>query len=103
MRLPKDIEDIIFEYHDEYNLIERKLTINFIINQSYKNWLRDAGFYSSFFAVNEWDCKHDIYPFISGRVFICNAKYWQFFLNYFTHCEKFIRGTKCLPSCYYQG
>ena len=100
--LPTDIRNLIMSFHDHFNLIEKKRKINFIIKQSYQKWLTDAGFSSLFFCTSERDCKLEIYPYISGKIFISNITCWNYFLNYFKNCEQNLnKHTECrLPSLY---
>ena len=101
--LPKDIETIILEYHDAYDMIEKKKRINHIISCSYRNWLRDAGCYSRFYSIDEYSCKHEIYPFMTPRICITNHAYWTAFLNYFLHFESWnytLNKLPCLPDCF---
>ena len=103
MRLPRELENIIFEFHDEYGMVEKKQRINYIITRSYQNWLSDAGVYSRWFVVDEYQAKREIYPFVEPNIFITNATLWQFFLKYFRHCEtRLLVKSLCLPSCYSQ-
>ena len=89
--LPLDIEKIIFEFHDQYNLIEKKLKINYIIKRSYLNWLSDTGMFCSFIGANEYQAKREIYPLITPTIFITNSTLWKFFLEYFKHCENYLQ------------
>ena len=98
--LPLDIKNIIFEYHDKYNLIEKKARLNFIIKRSYKNWLLDAGAYSRFFSLDEYACKLEIYPYVSSHMFITNKTCWDYFLRYFLYFEQFVYSKQRLPSIY---
>ena len=102
--LPTDIRNLIWEFHDEFNMIEKKRTINFVIKHSYQNWLLDAGIYSRFFAVDEFLAKQEIFPFISQKIFISNTTRWGFFLDYFYHMEQHLKRVnkpRCmLPSEY---
>ena len=96
MRLCEDLENIIFEYHDAFGMIEKKRRINFIIRQSYKNWLMDVGSYGVF-GPTEYEAKQDIYPYIRPQIFIANATLWRFFLQYFKQVETyFFRRDLCL-------
>ena len=101
--LPTEIRSLIWEFHDEFNMIEKKRRINYIITKAYRNWLLDAGIYSRFFAVDEFAAKTEIYPFIQPKMFISNATCWGFFMNYFHTTEHFLyKGNTpvCLPSLY---
>ena len=97
MRLCEDLENIIFEYHDAFGMIEKKRRINFVIRQSYLNWMRDAGVYSTF-GVSEYEAKQEIYPYIRPDIFISNSTLWKFFLQYFKQVET--HRIPCLPSVY---
>ena len=100
--LPKDIVTIIMDYHDAYDIIEKNERIHRIIRSSYRNWLMDAGCYSRFFSIDEYSCKHQIYPYITSRICITNPAGWAGFLNYFIHFERYcvLNKLPCLPSCY---
>ena len=86
--LPDDIRNLIWEFHDEYGIIEKRKKLNFIIKHSYHNWLVDAGIYSRFFAVDEYLAKREIFPYITTKIFISNSAHWDFFLNYFHNMEE---------------
>ena len=102
--LPREIKELIFDFHDEFGLIEKKQQINHIIKCSYQNWLKDAGCYSRFFSIDEYTCKKQIYPYISPHMCITNRTCWGMFLQYFTHFERYciLNKLPCLPSCYSQ-
>lgn len=85
--LPSDIINVILEFHDAYNVIERRSRINSIIKLGYTNWLLDCGMFSRFMDVNEFDCKKEIYPFTTGFIFVSNNMKWNVFLDYFKRCE----------------
>ena len=101
MRLPHDIENIIFEFHDKYNLIEKKQMINYIIRRAYRNWLTDAGVYSRFYTLDEFTCKQEIYPYVGAKMFVTNHTCWTLFLQYFSCFERFVCENKkrCFPGC----
>ena len=100
--LPTDIRNLIWEFHDEFNMIEKKKRLNYIIRHSYHNWLLDAGIYSRFFAVDEYVAKQDIFPFVTQKIFISNSTQWGFFMNYFRTLEEQLArvNKQCLPSVY---
>ena len=102
MRLPSDLENIIFEFHDEFNVIEKKKLINFIIRRSYLNWLTDAGVYSRFYCLDEFSCKQELYPYVGPKVFVTNRTGWLVFLQYFACFERFVSQNKgqCFPGCH---
>ena len=87
MILPKDIINLIFEFHDVYNVIIRRKRLNTIISLGYNNWLLDCGLFSRFFSINEYECKKEIFPFTGGKLFVSNVTKWKSFLLYFQRTE----------------
>ena len=43
--LPTDIHNLILEFHDEYETVEKKRRINLVIESGYRNWLYCQGAY----------------------------------------------------------
>ena len=100
--LPTDIQNLILEFHDEYDVAGKKRRINHIIRRSYRNWLTDSGVFSNFFPGNEYTAKKEIYAVVETDVMITNRVCWDVFLNYFVYFEKFmyLDFTPMLPSNY---
>ena len=99
--LPSIIRTIVWQFHDEFNLIEKRARINSIIKNSYHNWLLDAGVYSRWFSVDEFAAKSQMFPYVSDRIQITNITKWKFFLSYFLFYELRLESKlPCLPSVY---
>ena len=98
--LPTDIIDLIFEFHDEFNIADKKRRVNYIVRRAYRNWLTDAGAFSSFFPGTEFTAKKEIFPVVMPDLFITNRSSWDVFMNYFLYFEKFmfLDSTPLLPS-----
>jgi len=88
--LPIDIRNLIWEFHDEFDVAGKKRRLNHIISRGYRNWLTDAGVFSLFSSGNEYTAKKEIYPFVDSQLFITNRGCWELFLNYFVYYEKFM-------------
>ena len=100
--LPKDIVDLIWEYHDQFDVAGKKRRVNYIVSRAYRNWLTDTGAFSVFFPGTEFSAKKEIFPVVESDIFITNRSSWDVFLNYFVYFEKFmyLDFTPALPSNY---
>ena len=93
--LPHEIENIIFEFHDEYGLIEKKQLIHYIIRKAYQTWLAS-------WRLDEYSCKQEIFPYVSSNMFVTNRTCWMLYLAYFDAFERFVSENKntCFPGCH---
>ena len=87
MLLPTDILELILQFHDQFNVADRKRRIHSIIRNGYQNWLLDAGLFTRFYNITEHECKTEIFPFTRGKLFVTNLTLWERFLSYFQDCE----------------
>ena len=89
----EDLKNLILEFHDLYNVCEKRKRINNIIKLGYELWLNDSTRWSLFFYRNqEYEAKRDIFLFQTNKIFITNASKWKSFLKYFVCVEAIFRG-----------
>jgi hypothetical protein len=76
--LPDVIVALIHEFHDAYNIVQRKITLNRLVRYAYSEWIFSKG-------KTEQECKHDvwtrsIYP---PEEYYVDEDEWGHFLSLF--------------------
>ena len=88
--LPTDVVHIIHEFHDKFDMIEKKARLHKVIRHAYNWWLNDSLSYS-LHSPDEYYAKKAIFVFQQSKVFITNTRKWLKFLQYFRLCESLIK------------
>jgi len=80
MRLPDSLFDLVLEFHDEYDCIDKKKRVNFIINAGYRIWIVSQGCYVPVEALIRRNALgYSIYnELISNAVFPNNCDWWWY-------------------------
>ena len=84
--LPIPIQTLIFEFHDEFEIADKKRSCEIIIRTSYRWWLSDRNTF--FFSMSEYAAKQEIFMYQSPHIFFTNAYLWHKFMRYFKIAEQ---------------
>jgi hypothetical protein len=76
--LPDVIVALIHEFHDEFDIVQRKMNLNLLVTYAYSEWVFSKG-------KTEQECKHDVwtrslYPPVEYYV---DSDEWGHFLGLF--------------------
>ena len=101
MLLPNDIKDLILEYHDEFDLINKKQKLHYIIKAGYDrfmlNYCRDNVWFEHDF---EYQAKLAIFPFFYDTLMISDLIWWDDFMKSFKRYDILINNLCLLPNYY---
>jgi hypothetical protein len=62
MYLPAEIKALVLEFHDEYNVIEKKMRINFIIRNGFYQWCNSKMGYDALWSPFVYHPPYLVFP-----------------------------------------
>jgi hypothetical protein len=62
MRLPPEVRNIILEFHDEYNILEKRKRLNFIIETGFRHWWYNKLGYDALWSPYVYHPPYIIFP-----------------------------------------